>query len=204
MDMATIEAMLDKVEDGYAEGYLDEGWESSRDGPDVKKGGQVKDEVYCEDCQCVVNPEGHLEVCAPLKAVMEVLALCKDNEFVRQRLWSAEGAGRGTESVEVQLLRVSMELTGVVREMSEFKDDVDGPQTELEEVAREGEVSELFKRVRGTYAGVAGKAKRSGPVVEVESGRLWKQLREIGQEWKEYCGERSSLTYKDVRGVDVS
>ena len=129
-------------------------------------------------------------------------------EFVQRWMVEMQMQMKMQVSVEGQLLEVSTELTEVLRDIGEFKEDMDGSQPETEEIARESAVSLRFKGVGKRYTGIIQEIERARIVVgermRAQCVVLWKQIVEIGEDWMEYCGERSSLTDDDIGEVGVS
>jgi hypothetical protein len=106
-----------------------------------------------------------------------------------------KAAHRAKETVEVQLLRVSMELNLFLRGVMRFKDDDEGEDESDADIDRkESELSERFREIREIYMEV--KCSQMSEVRVLLS--VGKQLREVGLEWKEYSGEYSSLKDEDM------
>jgi len=174
--MATLEAMLD--------GCFDEDWESS-----AVEGGRESSHVL-RGYHTLVKGEQRVTVEVPFEEELQGLSLSKKEK----------------ETVEMQLLRVSIELTEIVREVAEFQNENHPVETEAEVEAWEHRLSDRYKRVRDSCARIA-MGPRDKKELELfvenvqETHPIWElliQVQEIGEEWREYCEEACSLTLEDV------
>lgn len=163
--------------------------------------GQVESlKGYCGYCKCVVDADGHGEVCGTLKNVMELLGKLEENEpvrqryeFIRQRLG---GSGEEEGAVVRRLLRVSIGVTALMREVAELESEENEEGVmEVEQVSKESMISNRYRVLRDECAQIS---RTDGTKAERES--VWRQIQEIGVEWKRYYGEMSSLTAEEVGG----
>jgi hypothetical protein len=108
--------------------------------------------------------------------------------------------GADEQSFEKQMLRVSMELTEVIRGMMRFVMDADDEtQSDDEVMGKERVVSERFKKLRLAQLKVrAGRQRKATERVKIVLA-VDKQVKEVMENWKWYCGEKySSLTHQDI------
>jgi hypothetical protein len=119
------------------------------------------------------------------------------------------GDAAGEASFEGQMLRVSMELTEVIRAVVVFTmEDHDATQSDEYIGQKELELSERFRRLRqaqlrlrcGRFGTRTSKGKartESGALLEVLLA-VDKQVRSTMRDWKVYCGKWSTLVEHDI------